>query len=389
MDKLTEKRFWVISKIIALRNEIPVKIQKQIGYEDVKIAKYLKRSFSRWIFNLIKNGKDPFVTLTNHKSILAIEFVMNTDLQYLFQSLNKLESLKLLDWNWLDKEFHKISEGPKHTLIKHKVNIVHSDNIVTLSRDNYKFKLNQNQYDTIISKLNQFPTNNNTHSNDNNNDKINMHTHIVSGSIGGLSANTAALDEYVFMLLLQYKGCGGHNNHCSVPPDVIRFTKAKTELFGSPFNTCLEQYCSPFYDIEKEFGSLGSFFDFELETGTYIMNPPYDEELMESASKRILRMLDGPKEITIIVVYPLWDMKSQLKHRGVAHVDKEFVAYELLKKSKYLRSCMVLSHDIHKFFDYFAGLYSSVADAHLMVISNTTYQTTAQEISSYWQYHCK
>lgn len=195
------------------------------------------------------------------------------------------------------------------------------------------------------------------------------------------------------MLLYQYKSCGGHNNHCSVPPEVIKFTRAKTELFGSPFNTCLEQYCSPFYDIECHFGSLGSFFNFEFQTGTYIMNPPYDEVLMDRAVDRILHVLSGSdksggsgKEITIIVVFPLWDRTSQIEHRGT-HYDKDFAAYEKLKSSKFLTSAQVLNHNTHKFYDYFVADYTPVADAHLMVLSNTIYQLTAVEIANYWAEH--
>lgn len=352
-----EKRCWVISKIIALRNEIPNRVQNQTGFSDPKIIKYLKKAFSRWIFNIIRKGKNPF---TSTDPVVSTEFVLNDDMIYLFQIFNKSDLLCKIDWTWLDKDFHRIAEGPKHTLIASRVTISQKDNFILLTRQDFKFKLHLNQYNNCIRLAN-----NDNHINANN------------------------INEYIFVLLFQYKGISGHNNHCSVPQDVIKFTKAKTELFGSPLNTCLDQYCSPFYDIEKYFGSLGSFFDFQLETGTYIMNPPYDEELMIHASKQILKQLRRTtKEITIIVVYPLWDQKSQLEHRGTVHEHEKFIAYDLLKNSKYLRSSVILSHDNHKFYDYFNAVFKTVADVHLMIISNTTYQITAQEIGNYWLNHC-
>lgn len=352
------RRYWIIDKFVSLRLEIPRRVQSQLEINNPKIIKYFKRAFPRWIFNVIRKGKNPF-----KDRLLVNDFVLQEDVEYLLRSLldekvfvrkstSVREMLQKISWEWLDREFVKIYSGSTHDIVfPQRINIQSQEDVVIVSRSTYRFKLHAHQYTNSYLKF---------------------------------CGDRGDFNETFFLLLFQYKGCGGHNNHCSAPPGVIKFTGAHTELFGSPFNTCLEQYCSPFYDVEKYFGSLGSFFDFDFQTGIYFMNPPYDEQFMKFAAQKVLMALNSTKEISVIVVLPLWDPRSQIEHRGKMHVDKEFEAYEMLKKSKHLRSTMVLSHDVHKFYDYYIGGFSGVADAHLMVLSNTVYQITAQEIASVW-----
>ena len=49
------------------------------------------------------------------------------------------------------------------------------------------------------------------------------------------------------------------------------------ECFASPLNVTMRSFNSVFPDVDKFFGSQGSFFDFWPDTGAFEANPPFDE----------------------------------------------------------------------------------------------------------------
>lgn len=177
----------------------------------------------------------------------------------------------------------------------------------------------------------------------------------------------AATLDYVRGL---YDGLGGSSNFLSVPPGI------KTdfiELFGSPFNT-RSDYCSAF-GIEKElFGSLGSFFEYELESGTnYIANPPFDEQLMEDMVRRLDAQLAKTTNVTVVVTIPDWQ--------------PPFAARDLLDNSPHRKSSCALSRQAYNFYDYRSGNYISVCFSRLYVLSNDTWnstQITATKLADKW-----
>src|SRR5690606_15626157 len=148
--------------------------------------------------------------------------------------------------------------------------------------------------------------------------------------------------------------------------------------------TCCSQYCSPFLDIEQHFGSLGSFFKFEMGTGVYLMNPPYDEEIIDSAVRHLITALRSSCEITAVVVLPVWDGHTQKQQKGQAMTTKDFKALTTLQKSGFVRSSCVLGFNTHKFFDYYLDTYIKITDTHLFVVSNTNCRLVADSISNEW-----
>lgn len=80
----------------------------------------------------------------------------------------------------------------------------------------------------------------------------------------------------------------------------------RNEGFASPFNSKLIEktngkYCSLFYDVDKNLGSLGSFMNIKLTDydGGWVVNPPYIESVINDMADHILSNL--PKIIYIIV----------------------------------------------------------------------------------------
>lgn len=79
------------------------------------------------------------------------------------------------------------------------------------------------------------------------------------------------------------------------------------ECFASPLNVTLDQYCSVAYDTDRFFGSCGSFWKFDGESGSYEANPPFTEEIMERMAKHILHILTTHEEpFSFAVIIPAW-----------------------------------------------------------------------------------
>ena len=88
------------------------------------------------------------------------------------------------------------------------------------------------------------------------------------------------------------------------------------EMFASPFNFLLNNFCSLMIDTDAAFGSMGSFFKITAKklaqqgiTGvTY--NPPYPEEIMKVASPRVLKIIDDMNKMgntfNVISFLPNW-----------------------------------------------------------------------------------
>ncbi|KAJ6647702.1 mRNA (2'-O-methyladenosine-N(6)-)-methyltransferase, partial [Pseudolycoriella hygida] len=68
------------------------------------------------------------------------------------------------------------------------------------------------------------------------------------------------------------------------------------ECFASPMNCYFRQYCSAFYDTDSYFGSRGPFLDFRPISGSFQLNPPYCEELIDATLQHIDRLLTDSLE---------------------------------------------------------------------------------------------
>ena len=77
----------------------------------------------------------------------------------------------------------------------------------------------------------------------------------------------------------RYEALRGAGYQCAVPGaafDALLPSLGPTvECFASPLNARYERFCSAFGDdLEAQFGSLGSFFDFDPREGSFEANPP-------------------------------------------------------------------------------------------------------------------
>uniref|UniRef100_A0A182SG23 PCIF1 WW domain-containing protein n=1 Tax=Anopheles maculatus TaxID=74869 RepID=A0A182SG23_9DIPT len=76
---------------------------------------------------------------------------------------------------------------------------------------------------------------------------------------------------------------------------------------ASPLNCYFRQYCSAFGDTDSFFGSRGSFLDFKPVSGSFQVNPPYCEELIDASLQHIDRLLtDSADALSFIVFLQEW-----------------------------------------------------------------------------------
>lgn len=116
------------------------------------------------------------------------------------------------------------------------------------------------------------------------------------------------VDTSILCCLLRYKTLNSGANQFVVD---LRYKEAlrKTagfdfECFGSVFNRYYTHYCSMFYDLERDFGSCGSFMALHIDAGYYMANPPYDENLLNKMYACVKQALRG--NVVILMSIPLW-----------------------------------------------------------------------------------
>ena len=325
------------------------KVARGVGLSSKKCISFFTKAYARWMLDLSRKGMNPFAD-----RIKASDFVSVADIKYYVERNVADEAVQNSQWDWLDAEFAKI-----HSILQE----VHQGFISVLDKKtkiSLTFVWDDNESITYqISKI--------------------QYRHLKTTYLG----EEKNFNLYVLLMLTRYYACGTTNNHCSVPKEVIEFCGIDMELFGSPLNTCLKHFCSPFYDIEQKFGSLGSFFDFEIETGVYLMNPPYDEELMIEAAKKVIKALQSCNEIVIVAILPMWDISSQ-QTSGPVVCNKEFEALKMFEASGFITSKALLSHDKHKFYDYYSNKFVAVTNVHMLILSNTSNSLVAKIIADYW-----
>jgi len=97
--------------------------------------------------------------------------------------------------------------------------------------------------------------------------------------------------------------CGG-NMHAAAPETVFSWLKTefgvRCELFASPLNCYFQTFFSAFPDVDRPFGSQGSFFDLSaLPEGSYEVGPPYTEEVLELTARKLLSLLQSGASVAL------------------------------------------------------------------------------------------
>lgn len=109
--------------------------------------------------------------------------------------------------------------------------------------------------------------------------------------------------------------------HAAAPETVFTLLHKKFgvsfECFASPLNCFFPQFCSAFRDIDRFFGSHGSFFDWEppKQGGSFEVGPPYTLGVMNSCAQRLLHFIalsekqdsqTNSQPLTFFIFVPEW-----------------------------------------------------------------------------------
>jgi len=115
----------------------------------------------------------------------------------------------------------------------------------------------------------------------------------------------------LFCLLARYDALKGAGYQAALPDALFQLLSERLdvnhECFGSPFNHYLPTYCSAFPDLDRFFGSCGSFLDMQPTTGSFEANPPFVEEVMTILATKIETWLAASVQpLSFVVVLPGW-----------------------------------------------------------------------------------
>lgn len=185
----------------------------------------------------------------------------------------------------------------------------------------------------------------------------------------------------IMCLILRYNTLESYNQQLAVNPEFYEFLKRKYktnfELFASSLNCNYDNYCSLFYDLEKEFNSLGNFNLLTIKKGFYTANPPFDEEIMKNMAINLINMINNTtNSLSIFITIPAWNNNDY----------DDYEVLTLLKKSNLIKFIKRVPKNSALFFDYYKNKYIYPCDIYFILISNETYNLSLEsDINTYFK----
>lgn len=190
-------------------------------------------------------------------------------------------------------------------------------------------------------------------------------------------------NKYLFVIILRYQLLGSNNNQLAILPNIISKMKkdfnVNFELFGSTINSTLNNYCSLYYDIEKYFGSCGSFFNLIPLKGLYFCNPPFQKNLIEKCIYRLIEFLSLTNELCFFITIPIWDLegKETMENLNLPNNNNkinygDFEIINFIKKSQYFKGLRMISKNEFTYYDHNFNLYKNktIQNTYVIILSN-------------------
>lgn len=142
-----------------------------------------------------------------------------------------------------------------------------------------------------------------------NNGKILDELHIDKDLLCKVNGDNALQMYSMFRVYKSFCQATAETMQLATPPKIYEEFKEKYKItlegFASPLNRYFDKFCSAFPEVDEPFGSIGSFFDVDINENI-VCNPPFDEEVMDKAIDRLIDAMNK-NEITTIFVCPQWD----------------------------------------------------------------------------------
>ena len=193
------------------------------------------------------------------------------------------------------------------------------------------------------------------------------------------------LDEYVWGILFRYQLLGSNNHQLAVLPSIMKQMHTdyslNFECFASAINNTFNHFCSIYYDLERHFGSVGSFFNIIPEEGTFGFNPPYQKDVIELGINNLFEYLENSKkELTFIITIPIWDLEGRniMKELYNNELEKQNIDYgdfpiiKKIKESEYFKCMKMISKDNFTYIDHNFELYKNktIQNTYVIILSN-------------------
>jgi phosphorylated CTD-interacting factor 1 len=120
-----------------------------------------------------------------------------------------------------------------------------------------------------------------------------------------------------------------------------------------------------FYDLEKYFGSKGNFNNININSGTYVSNPPFDNTIMENMCKILIKFIKNAnknnKSLSILITIPHW---LDTEEYGI------YKPRHMLEDSGCVTFNKVIPKDKTKFFDHYLNKLITPSDMLYIVIQS-------------------
>ena len=205
------------------------------------------------------------------------------------------------------------------------------------------------------------------------------------------------IDNYIWAIIYRYQLLGSNNHQLAVLPNTMGQLKTdfnlNFECFASAINATFNNYCSIYYDLERHFGSIGSFFDITPIKGTFGFNPPYQTDIITNGLTRVLELLDNTNEsLTFIVTIPIWDAKGKKimleKYNNEKYITIDYGEFKIIDtiiSSKYFKEYKMISKDQFTYIDHNFLLFKNktIQNTYVIILSNTNISKSIENYDFY------
>ena len=196
------------------------------------------------------------------------------------------------------------------------------------------------------------------------------------------------IDDYIWAILYRYQLLGSNNHQLAVLPTIMNQMNndynLNFECFASVINNHFNHYCSVYYDLEKHFGSVGSFFNIIPLQGTFGFNPPYQKDIINKGVQKLFTFLNNSEKLTFIITIPIWDIEGQTLMNHKTNIDYgDFEIIKEMKESMYFKGLKMISKENFTYIDYNFGLYKNktIQDTYVIILSN--YDINIDKLNTY------
>jgi len=195
-------------------------------------------------------------------------------------------------------------------------------------------------------------------------------------------------NDLVWSILFRYQLLGSNNHQLGVKSDIMSKMNINYNLnfecFASAINSTFNHYCSIYYDIEKYFGSFGSFYNLTPIKGTFGLNPPYQKEIIEMALNKAIESLEEAKkksnDLTFIITIPIWDEEGKKIMKATFNNDLpqqnidygDFNIIDKVKTSEFHKITRMIPKENFTYIDHNFKLFKNktIQNTYVIIISS-------------------